>query len=59
MLLLFCFLSNDRNLYMIYDDSNLFYDIYNTINELNRRQSPCLPFIDSSKLLLYLLWSDF
>ena len=33
----FCFLSNQKNLYMIHHDSDLFYDIYNTINEHNRR----------------------
>ena len=35
----FCFLFNQENLYMIHQDSNLFYDICNTINEHNRRQT--------------------
>ena len=30
------FLSNQENLYMIHDDSGLFYGIYNTINEHNQ-----------------------
>ena len=33
---LYC-LSNKENLYMIHHDSNLFYHIYNTINEHNQR----------------------
>ena len=32
------FLSNQGNLYMIHHDSDVFYDIYNTINEHNRIQ---------------------
>ena len=39
LLLLFCFLSNQENLYTIHHDSDLFYDIYNTIHEHNRRQT--------------------
>ena len=31
--------SNQENLYMIHHDSSLFYDIYNTITEHNRRQT--------------------
>ena len=34
----FLFLSNQGNLYMIQHDSDIFYDIYNTINEHNERQ---------------------
>ena len=37
--MLFCFLSNQENLRMIHHNSNLFYDIYNTINEHNQRQT--------------------
>ena len=36
-LLLFRFLSNQENLYTIHHDLNLFYDIYNTLNEHNWR----------------------
>ena len=39
LLLLFCFLSNQENLHMIQHDFDLFYDIYNTINQYNRRQT--------------------
>ena len=39
LLLLFCFLSNQENLYMIHHDSDLFYDVYNTKNEHNKRQT--------------------
>ena len=35
LLFLFCFLLNQESLYMIHHDSNLFYDICNTINEQN------------------------
>ena len=38
-MLLFCSLSNQENLYMVHYDSNLFYDIYNTTIEHNRRQT--------------------
>ena len=38
----FCFLSNHENLYVIHHDSDLFYDIYSTINEYDQRQSHCL-----------------
>ena len=31
----FCFLSNQENLYVIHHNLDLFYDIYNTINEHN------------------------
>ena len=34
----FLFLTNQENIYMIHHDSDLFYDIYNRINEHNRRQ---------------------
>ena len=37
LLLLFCFLSNQENLYMISHNLDLFYDIYNTITGHNRR----------------------
>ena len=33
LLLLFCFLSNQENLFMIHHDLDLFWDIYNIINE--------------------------
>ena len=36
------FLSNQENLYMIYHDSDLFYNIYSTINKHDQRQSCCL-----------------
>ena len=39
LLLLFSFLSNQENLYMIPYDSDLFHYIYNTINKQNRRQT--------------------
>ena len=39
------FLSNQENLYMINHDSDLFYDIYNAINEDNRRQTHYLLLI--------------
>ena len=32
----FVFLSNQENLYMIHHDWDLYYDIYNTINEYNQ-----------------------
>ena len=38
LLLLFCFLSNQHNRYMVLD-LDLFYEICNTITEHNRRQS--------------------
>ena len=34
-----CFLSNQENLYMIHQDSDLYYDVYNAINEYNQRQT--------------------
>ena len=33
------FLSNQDNLYMIHHNSDLFYDIYNAINEHNQKQT--------------------
>ena len=39
------FLSNQENLYMIHDNLDLFYDIYNTITEHNRRQNHYLSSI--------------
>ena len=39
LLLSFCFLSNQDNLYMIHQDSDLFYDIFNTIIEHNKKQT--------------------
>ena len=33
----FCFLSNQENLYLIHRNSDLFYGIYNTVNEHNQR----------------------
>ena len=42
-MLFFSFFS-DQNLYMIHHDMDLFYDIYNTINEYNRRQTHYFPF---------------
>ena len=38
-LLIFCFLSNQENLYIIHHNSDLFYDIYNITNEHNWRQT--------------------
>ena len=46
----FCFLFNQENLRMIHHNSNLFYDIYNTITEHNQRQTYYL----SSTLNLFL-----
>ena len=46
----FCFLFNQENLRMIHHNSNLFYDIYNTITEHNQRQTHYL----SSTLNLFL-----
>ena len=37
--LLFCFLSNQENLYMIHRDLDWFYHIYDTINEHNWMQT--------------------
>ena len=36
---LFLVLSNKENLYMIYHDSDLLYDIHNIIKEHNQRQT--------------------
>ena len=36
---LFCYLSNQENLYMIHHYLDFFYDIYNTINGHNQRQT--------------------
>ena len=44
-LLLFCFLSNQENVYMIHHDSHLFCDICNTINEYNWIQTHYLSSI--------------
>ena len=52
LLLLFCFLSNQENLYMIHYKCDLFYGYHDTINEPNS-----LPFIDS-KLFWYLFLSE-
>ena len=41
----FCFSSNQENLYKIHLNLDLFYDIYNTITEHNRRQSHYLSLI--------------
>ena len=38
-LMLFCFLCNQENIYMIHHYSDLLYDIYSKINEHNRRQT--------------------
>ena len=45
LLLLFPFLSNQENIYMIHHDSDLFYDIYSTINKHNQRQTHYLSLI--------------
>ena len=47
----FLFLSNQDNLYMIQRDSDLFYDIFYTINQSKTRP---LHLIDSCKPILYL-----
>ena len=39
LLLLFCFLSNQENVYMIHHTLDLFYDNYNTITQHNQRQN--------------------
>ena len=41
----FLLLSNQENLYMIHYDSDLFYDIYNTITENNQGQTNYLSLI--------------
>ena len=41
----FCFLSSKEKLYVIHDNSDLCYDIYNTINEHNRRKTHYFPSI--------------
>ena len=48
----FLFLSNQKDLYMIHNNSDLFYDIYNTINKIIKEKLT-LPFTDS-KLFWYL-----
>ena len=45
LLLLFCFLSSQENLYMIQHDLDLFYDMYNKINGQNQRQTKYLSWI--------------
>ena len=45
LLLLFRFLSNQENQYMIHHDLNLFYDTYHTITEYNQRQTHYLSVI--------------
>ena len=45
LLLLFCFLSNQQNLYAIYHNTDFFYDICHTINEHNRKQTHYLSLI--------------
>ena len=50
----FCFLSNQDNLYMNHKNSDLFYDIYNTINAHNWRQT----YYFSKKFPNYLLKND-
>ena len=39
ILSIFCFSSNHENQYMIHQDSDLFYDIDNSINEHSQRQT--------------------
>ena len=50
----FLFLSNQENLCIIYDNLDLFYDIYNTITQHNQRQthylSSILNYFDLSTL---------
>ena len=41
----FCFLSNQENVYLIHHGLDLFYDIYNTINDYNQRQTHYLSSI--------------
>ena len=45
LLLHFCFLSNQENQYMIHLNLTLFYDIYNTTTEHNRRETHYLSVI--------------
>ena len=45
LLLLFCFCSNQENLYMIHHDWNLLYEIYNAITEYNWIQTHYLSSI--------------
>ena len=45
LLLLLLLLSNQENLYLYHHILDLFYDIYDRMNEHNRRQSCCLSFI--------------
>ena len=53
----FCPLSNQENLYMIHHNFILFYDICNTINEHNQRETHYLPsipnYFESFKKFLY------
>ena len=64
LLLLFCFCSNQENLYMIHHDWNLLYEIYNAITEYNWIQTHYLSsipnyfdifFLRESKSWLYVL----
>ena len=55
LLLLFCFSSNQENLYMRHHDSDLFYDIYNIIT----KQSWANPLtLINSKLFWYVFVSE-
>ena len=45
--MILCFICNQENLYMIHHESDLFYDIYNTTNENNQRQTHYLSSIPS------------
>ena len=47
LLLLFYFSSNQESLWMIHHDSNLFYNVYNSINEHNWRQTHYLSLISN------------
>ena len=52
----FLFLSNQGNLYMIHHDSDLFYDIYNNINERDWRQTQYVDLITNFFLVFYFKW---
>ena len=54
LLLLFCFLSNQENLYMIHYDSDLFSEIYNTIDKHNQRKTHYLSLIPNCFWYLFL-----
>ena len=49
----FCFLYNQENLYMIQYDADLFYDLFNTINEHNQEQNHYLLVMFPTQLHIF------